>query len=50
MAYLAAMDRFQTRITSLEEVTYKDNIVRFVDAFVDTIDQVGLYEKQPPKN
>ncbi len=42
MAYLAAMDRFQTWITSLEEAINKDNPVRFIDAFVDTLDLARL--------
>jgi transposase len=44
MAYLAHKDRFQTSFTSLEEPIDKDNPVRFIDAFVDTIDlpQLGF--------
>jgi hypothetical protein len=42
MANLAAKDRFQTRITSLEEAINKDNSVRFIDAFVDTLDLAQL--------
>jgi transposase len=42
MAYLVEMNRFQTRITSLEEAINKDNPVRFIDAFVDTLDLAQL--------
>jgi transposase len=38
MAYLAAQDRFQTWFTSLEEPIDTDNPVRFIDAFVDTLE------------
>ena len=38
MAYLTPKDRFQTRFTSLEEPIDKENPVRFIDAFVDTLE------------
>ncbi len=40
MAYLAAMNRFQTRITSLDKAIYKDNPVRFIDTHEDWQNQV----------
>ncbi len=42
MAYLAAKDRFQTRITSLEEAIKKDSPVRFIYAFVYSVDLTAL--------
>lgn len=35
MAYISPKDRFQIYFTSLEEGIFKDNPVRFIDAFVD---------------
>jgi hypothetical protein len=45
MAYLAAKDRFQTRITSLEEAINKDNPIRFIDVFVDSLDLTASTSK-----
>lgn len=44
MAYLAPKDRFQTLFTSLEDPVDQDNPVRFIDAFVDTLelDKLGF--------
>ena len=39
---MAAQDRFQTRFTSLEEPIEADNPVRFIDAFVDTLELTKL--------
>ena len=39
MAYLAEINRFQTRITSLEEAISKDAPVRFIGAFLGSFDQ-----------
>ncbi len=47
MAYLAAKDRFQTRITSLKEAINKDNSVRFIDMFVDTHHLTTSIQNQP---
>lgn len=38
MAYLAAQDRFQFQMRSMDEYVSKDNPVRFVDAFVDKLE------------
>lgn len=38
MAFLVGLDRFQMRMSSLEELIMKDNPVRFVDAFVEHLD------------
>ena len=37
MAGLAEKNRFEVRITSLEEAINKDNSIRFIDAFVGSI-------------
>lgn len=49
MAYLAKMNRFQTRIISLEEALNKDNPVCFVDAFVVSLIRKDLHQKSSPK-
>ncbi len=47
MAYLASKDRFLTRITSLEEAINKDNPVRFIDAFVDSLHLTTSTQNKP---
>ena len=42
MSYLNVQDRFQIQMRSMEEFIDKENSVRFVDAFVEQLELVGL--------
>ena len=43
MSYLNVQDRFQIQMRSMEEFIDKENVVRFVDAFVEQLE--GLKNK-----
>lgn len=47
MAFLAAKDRFQTRISSLEEEINKDNPFSFAVAFVDSLHLTTFTPNEP---
>ena len=38
MSYLGVQDRFQIQMRSMEEFIDKENVVRFVDAFVEQLE------------
>jgi transposase len=42
MEFIAGLDRQQMQLSSMEDAISQDNIVRFVDAFVDKLDMEKL--------
>jgi hypothetical protein len=42
MEFIAGLDRQQIQLSSMEDAISQDNIVRFVDAFVDKLDMEKL--------
>ncbi len=47
MVYLAELNCFQTWISSLEEAINKDNPVRFIDPFVDSLHLTTSTQNKP---
>ena len=50
MAYLNPQDRFQVQMRSMGEYIGKDNLVRFIDAFVEHLElaKLGFVQHEPP--